>query len=145
MATLNAIEPTQAQITQFLNQKDPDKPVYMLNLLKFRDKANYHDGEDISGREAYMRYAKAFGQMVQASGTDLNVVFGGQVNGFLIGAGAGNGAEDTEWDAVAIVKYPNAGKMFEMVSSPAYRRIHKHRRAGLAGQLLIWCDDSGIF
>ena len=65
--------------------------------------------------------------------------FGGNANAFLIGEG------DGEWDAVAIVKYPDADTMFKTVSSDAYRNIHKHRRAGLAGQLLISCDGDGVF
>jgi len=35
--------------------------------------------------------------------------------------------------------------MFETVSSEDYRKIHKHRKAGLEGQLLIACDGSKIF
>ncbi len=139
MATLNALDPTPEQIKTFLSQEKPDAPVFMLNLLKFKDKAEYKDGEAISGRAAYGRYASAFGEMVRDSGADCKTVFGGAANCFLIGQG------DGEWDAVAIVKYPNAQTMFDMVSSEAYRKIHKHRRAGLAGQLLISCSGEGVF
>jgi len=111
----------------------------MLNLLKFREKAAYKDGEDVSGKEAYGRYASAFGKMVREAGANSETIFGGAANCFLIGQGEG------EWDAVAIVKYPDAQTMFDMVSSEAYRKIHKHRRAGLAGQLLISCDGEGVF
>ena len=109
----------------------------MVNLLKFKDKATYKDGEDVSGREAYGRYFKAFGEMVRAQGVET--IYGGNANVFMIGQGEG------EWDAVAIVKYPNAAQMFECVSSDEYRKIHKHRRAGLEGQLLISCDGGGVF
>lgn len=137
MATLNALDPTPEQIKAFLSHKKADEPVYMLNLLKFKDKATYKDGEDVSGQEAYARYAKAFGDMARGSGSET--IFGGNANVFMIGQGEG------EWDAVAIVKYPSARQMFETVSSEAYRKIHKHRRAGLEGQLLISCDASGVF
>jgi len=137
MATLNALDPTPEQIKKFLSHKKAGEPVYMLNLLKFKDKATYKDGEDVSGREAYFRYASAFGKMMRNKG--VKTIFGGSANAFLIGEG------DGEWDAVAIVEYPNAQAMFDAVSSEEYRKIHKHRRAGLAGQLLISCDGNGVF
>lgn len=140
MTTLNALDPTPEQIKAFLGHAKAGEPVFMLNLLKFKDKATYKDGEDISGREAYGRYAKAFGEMVRAAGlSDFATIFGGNANSFMIGQGEG------EWDAVALVKYPDAATMFKMVSSDEYRKIHKHRRAGLEGQLLISCDGSGVF
>jgi len=139
MPTLNALEPTPQQIKDFLSHKQANEPVFMLNLLKFKDKASYKDGQDISGRKAYGRYAKAFGKMVRDAGIDSNVIFGGQANSWMIGEGEG------EWDAVAIVKYPDAASMFKIVSSEEYREIYKHRQAGLAGQLLISCDGSGLF
>ena len=137
MSSLNAIDPTPEQIQAFLKQPD-DAPVFMLNLLKFKDKAAYNDGEDVSGKTAYGRYAKAFGQMLK----DLDIegaetVYGGAANIVLIG--------QADWDAVAVVRYPNAKIMFETVSSEAYRKIHYHRKAGLAGQLLISCNDEGVF
>ncbi len=139
MPTLNALDPTPQQIKDFLAHKKAGEPVFMLNLLKFKDKATYKDGEDISGREAYGRYATAFGKMVKEAGVDGGAIFGGSANAWLIGEGEG------EWDAVAIFRYPDAATMFKMVSSDDYRKIHKHRRAGLAGQLLISCDNSGVF
>ena len=135
MATLNALDPTPEQIKEFLGHPKSNEPVFMVNLLKFKDKATYKDGEDISGREAYRRYSKAFGKMVRGQGVET--IYGGAANVFMIGQG--------DWDAVAIVKYPSAAKMFEAVSSDEYRKIHKHRRAGLEGQLLISCDGGGVF
>lgn len=139
MAQLNALDPTPAQIKAFLSHAKAGEPVFMLNLLKFKDRADYRDGEDISGREAYNRYASAFAQLVKDSGVDAGATFGGAANAMLIGDG------ENPWDAVAIFRYPSAQAMFDMVSSDAYRKIHKHRRAGLAGQLLISCDDGGVF
>jgi len=139
MATLNALDPTPEQIKAFLGHPRANDPVFMLNLLKFKNRASYKDGEDISGKAAYNRYASAFSDLVKKAGIDGGAIFGGKVNVLLIGEG------QDAWDAVAIFRYPNAKTMFEMVSSEAYRKIHKHRRAGLAGQLLISCDDSGVF
>ena len=65
MTTLNAIEPTPEQIKKFLSDKKAGEPVYMLNLLKFKDRATYKSGENVSGREAYARYASAFSKLVK--------------------------------------------------------------------------------
>ena len=138
MPTLNALDPTPQQIKAFLAEHEDGKPVYMLNLLKFKDKATYKDGEDISGREAYARYAKALSKMVEGQ-EGFGAIFGGNANAWMIGQGEG------EWDAVGIFTYPDAKTMFATVSSEEYRKIHKHRRAGLAGQLLISCDNDGVF
>ena len=140
MATLNAVDATPEQIERFLSGHADGEPVYMLNLLKFKKDATYRDGDAVSGAEAYHRYAKAFGEMLRAEGVEgVETVFGGKAGTFLIGEGEG------EWDAVALVRYPDRKAMFAAVSSDAYRAIHKHRKAGLAGQLLIACDGSGVF
>jgi len=145
MATLNALDPTPEQIAAFLGHPKADQPVHMLNLLKFKDKATYKEGsaeaaENLTGREAYARYAKGFGAMLKARNIEgVATLFGGNINAFLIGGGEG------EWDAAAIVKYANAAAMFAAVSNDDYKAIHYHRRAGLAGQLLIACDDEKVF
>lgn len=135
-----AVDPLPEQVTAFLARHPEGEPVYMLNLLKFKDRATYHDGEDISGSEAYARYGDAFGKLVASKNIDgAHSVFGGKMGAWLIGQGEG------EWDAVALFRYPDAKTMFETVSSDDYRKIHKHRKAGLEGQLLIACDGSGVF
>ena len=139
MTTLNAIEPTPEQIKKFLSDKKAGEPVYMLNLLKFKDKATYKNGENVSGREAYARYASAFSKLVKDKKIEGGGAWGGNMNSWLIGQGEG------EWDAIGIFKYPSAEIMIETVSSDEYRKIHKHRRAGLEGQLLISCDNKGVF
>ena len=57
MRVENALGPEPEQVQNFLAVEGP---VMMVNLLKFREKAAYPDGRDaeISGREAYGRYAR---------------------------------------------------------------------------------------
>lgn len=140
MPTQNAIEPTPEQIKAFLESHEDGVPIYMLNLLKFKTTSTYRDDEQVSGAAAYDRYAKAFGAMLRDHKVQgVETIFGGKVDRFLIGAGEG------EWDAVAIVRYPDKKAMFDAVSNETYRSFHFHRKAGLDGQLLIACDGSGIF
>jgi len=103
----------------------------MVNLLKFRDKAQYADGrsEDITGREAYMRYIAAMGPIVAAAGGRF--LFSGDVKDLVIGE-----AEEL-WDAVGIAEYPSRAEFHRIATSPEVQAIGVHREAGLAGQLLI--------
>jgi len=104
----NALHPTQDQIDTFLKTSS-DAPIYMVNLLKFKTRATYKDGEDISGQAAYQRYAKAFSDYVRPHGVES--IYSGKQFATLIGKG------DAQWDAVAIVKYPSAKLMIELTSS----------------------------
>ncbi len=150
MPTLNTLDPTPEQIAAFLGHPKAGEPDYMLNLLKFKDKATYKDNrpeasENLTGRDAYTRYAKGFGAMLKARNiAGVETVFGGAIKAFLIGQGEGTRQNNQEWDAVAIVRYANAAAMFDAVSNEDYKAIHYHRRAGLAGQLLIACDDEKV-
>ena len=55
----NAVYPTSDQLRGLASQT-AEGPIVMVNLLKFRGKAVYQDGrsDNISGAEAYMRYAE---------------------------------------------------------------------------------------
>ena len=49
----NAVVPTPEQIRE-LTEDGHDQPIYMVNLLKFKEKAEYEDGRvtELSGQEA---------------------------------------------------------------------------------------------
>jgi hypothetical protein len=47
------------------------------------------------------------------------------------------------WDAVAIATYPSKKAMLKMITNPEYMESHKHRVAGLAGQLNIESIETG--
>ena len=126
----NAHVPTSEQVGAAV-ARDDGREIYMLNLLKFRNKAQYADGRqsDLSGLEAYAIYGKAMTRMVMQAGGKL--VYVGAVRGLLVGGG------DAQWDQVAIMMYPSFKVMAEITGSQAYADIHVHRDAGLAGQVLI--------
>ncbi len=130
MSVPNKLHPAPQQAMAFF-AADDGAPMCMVNLLKFRDKATYADGSEpeLSGREAYARYAAGVGACIAAVGGTLR--FGGAVTGLLIGE-----AEEL-WDMVAIAEYPSRKAMLAMEQSPEYQAITKHRDAGLAGQLNI--------
>ena len=87
-----AFDPLPEQVKAFLENHPDGEPVVMLNLLKFKPKATYRDGEEISGRKAYGRYGAAFSQMVAALKIDgAYAVFSGKIGSWLIGQGEANG------------------------------------------------------
>ena len=130
MNVVNSLTPNEEQMAEFLEQPEVG-PIYMVNLLRFRDKAAYPDGSDaeLSGREAYARYSVAVTQLVTKHGG--GIVFMGEVSRLMLGE-----VEDM-WDQVAIAWYPSRQAMLDMMLSEAYQAIHVHRDAGLAGQLNI--------
>jgi uncharacterized protein (DUF1330 family) len=126
----NALYPTQPQIAGLMAETSK-KPIVMLNLLKFREKAQYADGRasDLSGREAYMLYGAAMQKLVTREGGRF--LFTGAVSSLAIGVA------DELWDVTALVEYPSAADFARIATSPEVAEIGVHRAAGLAGQLLI--------
>ena len=59
MEVKNALMPNDQQMAGFL-EKDKDQPIYMVKLLKFKDKATYPDKRktDLTGEEAYAIYGQ---------------------------------------------------------------------------------------
>ena len=57
MIVLNKLHHSDEQWRALANEPD-DGPVFMINLFKFRDRAEYADGRDtdLSGIEAYQIY-----------------------------------------------------------------------------------------
>lgn len=103
----------------------------MVNLLKFKDRAEYADGSEpeLSGREAYERYGVEVSKLVVELGG--NIRYSGAVTGLLLGE-----VEDL-WDMVALAEYPSLAAFRKMATSPQMQAIEHHRNAGLAGQLNI--------
>lgn len=127
------IEPTPAQLAAFVGATAAE-PLYMLNLLRFKTTA---DGvlaaENISGTEAYDRYAAAVGLHLARVGGEL--FWAGACSRALIGP------DDGEWDVVAIARYPNRQAFLDMISDPAYLETAALRSAALADSRLIPCGD----
>ena len=134
MKVENAVYPTAEGIQALTRDPSPTR-IAMLNLLKFREKAIYKDGraENISGREAYMRYAGAMTKIVEREGG--RILFTGRIAGVVIGEIEG------VWDVAAIMEYPSRAAFQRIVTLPEVAEIGVHREAGLEGQLLIMTES----
>ena len=106
---------------------DPDEPVYMLNLLKYRDKAADAAGVDgMTGEEAYRHYGRKFAELNPRYGGEP--VWMGRASNTIIGP--------EDWDLVILVRYPTRRQFVEMLQSPEYQAIAPIRAASLADSRL---------
>lgn len=130
MRVENAVMPQPEQAKAFFFGEE-NGPMVMVNLLKFKDKAEYPDGSnaDWTGKQAYLVYGAAVQKCLELVGG--RAVFSGDVTGLILG--------DVEelWDMVALAYYPSPQAMMQMVGLPEYQGIEIHRFAGLKGQLNI--------
>ncbi|MEM1105985.1 MAG: DUF1330 domain-containing protein [Pseudomonadota bacterium] len=128
-----ALQPTSQQLKSFIDEAY-DGPIVMVNLLKFRAVAAYQEGdpeygEEISGAEAYARYAAGVAELSADPNIGITFVYLGAAQRFLIGEG--------DWDQVALARYPSRKHMAQMMADPRYQAAHRHRVAGLLHQDLI--------
>ncbi|HTO59142.1 MAG TPA: DUF1330 domain-containing protein [Pseudomonadales bacterium] len=119
--------PNPERIAAFLDNDDP-KPVVMVNLLKFKARADAPD-EGLSGAEAYMRYGAAMTTLVQSVGG--RIIWSGRVTDMVIGE------SDVDFDVVALMEYPSRRAFAQLVRDARVQEISVHRTAGLQGQWLF--------
>ena len=126
----NSVHPSKEQMEGFL-EGDSDTPIAMINLLKFKEKAEYEDGRDtdLTGEQAYAIYGKEVVEHLKKVGGKVS--FGGSINRLMLGE------VEELWDTTFIAKYPSKKAMLKMITDPDYLESNKHRVAGLAGQLNI--------
>jgi uncharacterized protein (DUF1330 family) len=126
----NHVYPTRSRVEALLSDAS-NRPVVMLNLLKFRATAAYPDGRpsDLSGSQAYDLYAAPMQKVNEQRGG--RVLFGAEIASIVVGE------VDDLWDSCILVEYPSAAAFAEIVTSPEVTEIGIHRAAGLEGQLLI--------
>lgn len=133
--TQMTIEPTPEQF-ESLASSEEDGPVVMVNLLRFKDRADGIDaGDGISGAQAYARYGAAVMPHLAR--------VGGRILMTLAATESVIGPMDGEWDMVIAAEYPSRKAFLEMTSDPDYLAIHGHRAAALADSRLIACTQAG--
>lgn len=138
MIVKNAVMPNEKQMKDFL-EEGHDEPIFMINLLKFKEKASYPDKREtnLTGAEAYAIYGREVVEHLQKVGG--KGIYGGRVTRLMLGE-----VEDL-WDSVAIAMYPSRKAMLDMISNPDYIKSAQHRIAGLEGQLNIETNSEDIY
>jgi hypothetical protein len=130
----NYLEPTQESGRAFL-ARSISGSVVMLNLLRFRDTADYSatptlsPEEPISGAAAYRLYIEHTLPHLHKSGGEL--IFLGMGGGFLIGP------TSERWDAAMLVRQRSVGDFMAFASNPDYLEGMGHRTAALEDSRLL--------
>jgi hypothetical protein len=111
-----------------------DRPIHMLNLIKFRDLAAYPaghpmHGKGLTGLEAYAIYREGFQRVVSGDGAAM--VWEAPLECVVTGP-------EGEWDEAFVMGYPNSAAFLAMVKNEEYiREVVPHRTAAVADSRLI--------
>jgi len=127
------IDPTKAGFQAF-KDLPRDEPIHMLNLLLFKEKAEYPEGHEHhdngwSGRRAYEEYGTTSGPIFRRVGG--SIVWRGAFQAMV------TGPEVREWHDGFVAQYPNSGAFFEMIKDPDYQLAVVNRTAALVDSRLI--------
>ena len=133
MSNETFVDPSRAQFDVFKGL-DRDHPIDMLNLVRFRDLANYPGDHDLArdgltGADAYGLYGKHTAAVLRKVGG--SILWRARFETTLIGP------DGEAWDAMFIAHYPTAHAFLAMISDPEYQRAVVHRQAGVATSRLI--------
>lgn len=124
---MSPIIENEDQIEAFDNSSN-DKPVVMLNLLKFKPEG---------GIDSYAQYSKKVVPFLEAAGGEM--IFLGKAKEVL------HGNKDYDnWDAVMLVRYPSRKALAKMGDEPGFREIHQYRKAGLERAVLLAVDEMSV-
>jgi uncharacterized protein (DUF1330 family) len=128
------LEPTQESGRAFFSRQISGS-VVMLNLLRFREVADYSAAPDlapaspITGEEAYRLYMEHTRPHLEKSGGE--VLFFGRGGEFLIGP------SEERWDAVLLVRQASMASFLEFASNEEYLAGMGHRVAALEDSRLL--------
>ena len=127
------LDPTRESFDAF-KALPRDTPVNMLNLLTFRDHAEYPEGHanaDLgwTGARAYQEYGTTSGAVFSRVGG--SIIWRGTMESMLIGP------QDKNWEVAFIARYPTSGAFMEMVTDPDYKKAVINRQAGVLTSRLI--------
>lgn len=116
-----------------LEAMERDKPVVMVNLMRFRERSLDGDG---SGWDAYLRYSALTVPLIKARGGTL--LWTGDARAVALGAEAGN-----RWDYLALVYYPTVAAFIDMMTSGDYETgCDPHRTNGCAEHVIIATEEA---
>ena len=127
------IDPSRANFEAF-KDLPRDEPIHMLNLLQYRDRAEYPAGHDHaekgwSGRRAYEEYGKTSGPIFRRVGG--SIVWRGTYQTVVTGPDA------MHWHDGFIASYPSAAAFFEMIKDGDYQAAVVNRTAALSDSRLV--------
>ncbi|MBO6516758.1 MAG: DUF1330 domain-containing protein [Bacteroidia bacterium] len=129
------IDTTQEAGKEFYQNFHDKGKIVMLNLLKFKPKADYSNLDhlkpetEVTGKEAYQLYMEATLPELEKAGS--RIMYYGKSNSFLIGP------ESEQWDAILIVEHESVARFMAFAQNKDYLRTAGHRTAALEDSRLL--------
>jgi len=107
---------------------EDDGPIWMVNLMKYRDVADYADGRatTLTGQQA----DDAYTPFAELAAIGAEIVFAAVVETQLLG-------DTPKWDRVAVVKYPSRQAFLAMQDTEEFLAKHVHKDAGMEQTIVI--------
>ncbi|MEM9565054.1 MAG: hypothetical protein AAGA93_20690 [Actinomycetota bacterium] len=107
---------------------DDDGPVWMVNLMRYRERADYVDGRQttLTGRQADDEYAP----LGPLAAIGAEIVFVADVEDQFLG-------DEPAWDRLAVVRYPTRAAFIAMQQRDDFQKAHEHKEAGMAETIVI--------
>lgn len=106
------------------------QPISLVNFFKLREVADYSDGKNISGKEAFDAYASVSGPALERAGGKFT--FMAPFHATFIGPAQ-------EWNLIVVGSYPNKNALLALFEDPLYAAAYKHRTAACADQVVSVC------
>jgi hypothetical protein len=109
--------------------------INMLNLLRFRDVADYTDfpelmpADNVSGREAYQKYIDHTLPFLTATGGSISLI--GEGGNFFVGP------PDEVWDVAMLIKQNSLADFLSFATNQDYLRGVGHRSAALLDSRIL--------
>lgn len=106
-----------------------DGPIWMLNLMQYRERAVYRDGRvtTLTGKEADDLYAP----LGPLAAVGASVVAFADVTAQPAGAPA--------FHRIGVIRYPTRAAFFAMQELPEFRELYVHKEAGMAFSIIAGC------
>jgi uncharacterized protein (DUF1330 family) len=130
----NYLNPTNESAKQLFSKLIIGE-VIMLNLLRFKEIADYSTFPDIApktpitGKEAYQIYINQTFPFLEKSGGEIMLL--GKSEHFFIGP------MEEKWDLVMIIKQKSLDSFLSFASDPQYQIVIGHREAAIVDSRLL--------
>ncbi|MEM9615434.1 MAG: hypothetical protein AAF962_03020 [Actinomycetota bacterium] len=114
---------------------EDDGPVWMVNLMHYKERAEYVDGRQttLTGRQADDEYAP----LGPLAAVGAEIVFVSEVDTQFLG-------EAPAWDRIAVVRYPTRAAFIAMQEREDFQKAHEHKEAGMAETIVIGCRPLAV-
>lgn len=129
---MGMVAPSEKQFEQLMTLDDSAGPLVMINMLRYRQQADYQDQPGqaaCSGKEAYDRYGDGVFPILANLGA--KPVWMADVDHMFIAP------EDESWDQIILIQWETAGSFKALMADTNYHKVSFHRDAALDDSRLI--------